>query len=72
MGPNYDKTLLAWYANFKKSYPTLDHDKYDERFKRMWEYYLLICAGAFRARRNQLWQVVYSKRGVLGGYKSVR
>jgi cyclopropane-fatty-acyl-phospholipid synthase len=72
MGPNYDKTLLAWYANFKKSYPKLDHDKYDERFKRMWEYYLLICAALFRARNTQLWQVMLSKRGVEPSYKSVR
>jgi cyclopropane-fatty-acyl-phospholipid synthase len=38
----------------------------------MWRYYLLACAGAFRARENQLWQIVFSKRGVGGGYKSVR
>ena len=34
-----------------------------ERFKRMWEYYLLSCAGAFRARDNQLWQIVLTKYG---------
>lgn len=72
LSTNYDKTLLAWYANFKKSYPNLDHQKYDQRFYRMWEYYLLMCAGAFRARKNQLWQVVLSKNGVEGGYKTVR
>jgi cyclopropane-fatty-acyl-phospholipid synthase len=72
MGANYDKTLMSWYANFKKSYPSLDHAKYDERFYRMWEYYLLVCAALFRARDVQLWQIVYSKRGVAGGYKSVR
>jgi len=72
LSTNYDQTLLAWYANFKKSYPNLDHAKYDQRFYRMWEYYLLMCAGAFRARKNQLWQIVISPRGVEGGYKSVR
>jgi len=72
LSTNYDKTLLAWYANFKKSYPNLDHTKYDQRFYRMWEYYLLMCAGSFRARKNQLWQIVLSPRGVEGGYKSVR
>ena len=72
MGANYDPTLMAWNANFQKSYPKLDHKKYDERFKKMWEFYLLACAGRFRARNIQLWQVVYSPNGVVGGYKAVR
>jgi cyclopropane-fatty-acyl-phospholipid synthase len=38
----------------------------------MWTYYLLSSAGSFRARRNQLWQIVYSKSGVPGGYSSER
>ncbi len=71
-GANYDKTLMAWYSNFKKSYSKLNHDIYDKRFYRMWEFYLLVCAGTFRARKNQLWQIVLSKNGVLGGYKSIR
>lgn len=37
----------------------------------MWSYYLLSCAGAFRARDLQLWQWVLSKQGVLGGYERV-
>lgn len=72
MSTNYDKTLLSWYDNFKKSYPKLDHKKYDKRFYRMWEFYLLVCAALFRSRTTQLWQIVLSKDGVVGGYKSVR
>jgi cyclopropane-fatty-acyl-phospholipid synthase len=72
MGINYDKTLLAWNENFQKSYPGLDRNKYDERFKRMWEFYLLVCAGLFRSRYTQLWQIVYSPYGVKDGYNSVR
>ena len=37
--------------------------RYDQRFKRMWEYYLLSCAGAFRARDIQVWQVVMTGHG---------
>ena len=66
-GEDYDPTLMAWNENFQKSYDSLK-DKYDERFKRMWEYYLLMCAGTFRSRRNQLWQLVLSKKGLKGGY----
>jgi cyclopropane-fatty-acyl-phospholipid synthase len=68
---DYDKTLLAWHANFENHWPILK-GKYDEKFHRMWDYYLLTCAGSFRARKNQLWQIVLSKNGVKGGYQSVR
>ncbi len=70
-GPNYDKTLMAWFSNFDASWPTLK-ENYPPTFYRMWKYYLLSCAGAFRAREIQLWQVVLSKSGVLGGYQTVR
>ncbi len=70
-GPDYDRTLVAWYHNFDQHWP-LYKDKYGERFYRMWKYYLLSLAGAFRARRIQLWQVVMSKDGVPGGYESMR
>ena len=70
-GAYYDTTLMAWHANFEKNWPNLKAN-YDERFYRMWRYYLLMCAGTFRARKNQLWQVVLSKKGVSGGYQSIR
>ncbi len=71
IGPDYDKTLMAWHRNFEEHWPWF-RDRYGERFYRMWRYYLLSCAGAFRARNIQLWQFVYSKTGVKGGYTPVR
>jgi cyclopropane-fatty-acyl-phospholipid synthase len=62
LGPHYDKTLLAWHGNFQREWPKLA-PKYGERFKRMWDYYLLACAGAFRARDIQLWQIALTKYG---------
>ncbi|MFH1650072.1 MAG: cyclopropane fatty acyl phospholipid synthase [Candidatus Woesearchaeota archaeon] len=70
-GIYYNNTLMAWYSNFKKNWPSLKKN-YSERFYKMWEYYLLSCAGSFRARKNHLWQIVLSKKGVRGGYVSVR
>jgi len=70
-GPDYDRTLMAWYHNFDLHWP-LYQKKYGTRFYRMWKYYLLSLAGAFRARRIQLWQVVMSKDGIPGGYESIR
>lgn len=67
-GADYDRTLLAWHARFEAAWPELNR-RYSERFHRMWRYYLLCCAGTFRARDNQLWQVVLSPRGVAGGYR---
>src|SRR3989338_1675396 len=68
-GAYYDPTLMAWYRNFERNWDKLSK-QYDKRFKRMWSYYLLACAGAFRARRTQLWQIVFSKKGIPGGYTS--
>ncbi|PIE01447.1 MAG: cyclopropane-fatty-acyl-phospholipid synthase [Acidobacteria bacterium] len=62
-GLYYEKTLLEWYKNFTANYHQIQ-DRYDERFFRMWTYYLLVSAASFRARKNQLWQVVLSKRGL--------
>lgn len=70
-GADYDKTLMAWCHNFEKNWDKIK-ENYDETFYRMWRYYLLACAGAFRARDIQLWQIVLSKSGVRGGYESVR
>jgi cyclopropane-fatty-acyl-phospholipid synthase len=70
-GPYYDPTLLAWYQNFKANWDRIKH-AYDGRFFRMWTYYLLACAGSFRARRNQVWQIVFSNNGVRSGYEGVR
>jgi cyclopropane-fatty-acyl-phospholipid synthase len=61
-GPHYVPTLRAWYANFEQAWPSL-RDKYGERFRRMWHYYLLGAAGGFRARHSQLWQVVFTRKG---------
>lgn len=70
-GADYDKTLMAWHQNFIKNWDTIKND-YDERFYRMWVYYLLSCAGSFRSRTNQLWQIVLSPHGVKSGYQSIR
>ncbi len=68
---HYDLTLLAWEERFRRSWPRFQ-SRYGERFHRMWRYYLLGCAGAFRARSIQLYQFVFSKDGVVGGYSAIR
>ena len=70
-GPDYDLTLCAWMEKFDSNWPDLA-EKYGERFYRMWRYYLLSCAGGFRARNIHTWQLVLSKNGLVGGYVPVR
>ena len=70
-GADYDRTLLSWHENFTRAWPQLQNT-YNERFRRMWEYYLLLSAGGFRARAMQLWQIVFSKNGLRGGYYAPR
>lgn len=70
-GADYDRTLQAWRANIEAAWDTLP-PRYDERFRRMWRFYLAGSMASFRTRRNQLWQLVLSPRGVPGGYVAVR
>jgi cyclopropane-fatty-acyl-phospholipid synthase len=65
-GPDYDRTLMAWHANVSESWADLPG--YDERVRRMWNFYLLVSAGGFRARYLQLWQVVLSRDGLPDAY----
>jgi cyclopropane-fatty-acyl-phospholipid synthase len=70
-GQDYDRTLMAWKKNFDAAWPQL-RSKYGDRFYRMWNYYLQCCAGFFRARQGQLWQLVLTKECRAGTYRSVR
>lgn len=71
IGADYDRTLMAWYERFVQNWPKIEHN-YSQRFFRMFSYYLNACAGAFRARDIQLWQVVFSPRGAEGGLRVAR
>lgn len=70
-GASYDCTLLAWEENVRRAWPRFQ-SQYGERFLRMWRYFLLSCAGAFRARDIQLYQFVFASGGVTGGYEHGR
>lgn len=59
-GPDYDKTLQKWYHNYINARENGNIIK-DDKFDKMWEFYLLSCAGNFRARKIQLWQFVFTK-----------
>lgn len=70
-GHDYDLTLMAWWKRFDAAWPQLKR-RYDMRFYRMWKYYLHSCAGFFRSRQGQLWQLVLTKRQRTAIYRSLR
>jgi cyclopropane-fatty-acyl-phospholipid synthase len=69
-GPDYDKTLMAWSNNIAGRWNEIPH--YDQKFQRMWHYYLMASAAGFRARSLQLWQIVMRRKGVAARYQPVR
>ena len=69
-GPDYDLTLMKWYQNINAKWNEIP--QYDERFRRMWNYYLLGSAAGFRARSLQLIQMVLRRPGRATKYRSVR
>jgi cyclopropane-fatty-acyl-phospholipid synthase len=62
IGEHYDPTLMAWWERFDAAWPKLE-SKYGNTFYRMWKFYLLGCAGGFRARETQLMQLVFTRVG---------
>ncbi|MBN1278383.1 MAG: cyclopropane fatty acyl phospholipid synthase [Chlorobium sp.] len=68
---DYYLTLTAWHKNFETHWNTIK-ERHSESFRRMWNYYLLSCAGAFKARSLQLWQILFSAEGLTGSYRAPR
>ena len=67
IGTDYDRTLMEWHGRFQRAWPDLQ-DRYGAllggRFKRMFEFYLLMSAGFVRSRRAQVWQMVLTPPGL--------
>jgi cyclopropane-fatty-acyl-phospholipid synthase len=58
---------MAWHTNIEQAWAELPG--YDDRFRRMWRFYLLVSAGGFRSRYIDLWQVVLSRDGLDDSYR---
>jgi cyclopropane-fatty-acyl-phospholipid synthase len=68
MGADYAPTLRAWHANLAANKDWVVA-RYGEKFYRIWSFYLLSCAGAFASRTYQMWQIVFARRGIPGGFQ---
>jgi cyclopropane-fatty-acyl-phospholipid synthase len=62
-GLDYARTLAAWRDQFRSAWPHLQPLGFDERFRRLWEYYLSYCEAGFRAGSIDVRQLVYAKAG---------
>ena len=58
---HYAQTLRLWRRNFADAWPGLDHTRYDERFRRMWKFYLASSEAAFEANGMNVAQVLLRK-----------
>jgi len=56
-GQSYSKTLRLWNAAFQARWPEVSGLGFDDRFKRMWEFYLTSCAAGFKSRSIDVTQI---------------
>ena len=66
LGFDYALTLQAWRERFEAAYPRLEALGYDERFRRLWRFYLAYCEGGFRERALSDVQILLAKPGYRG------
>ncbi|MFT4304370.1 MAG: class I SAM-dependent methyltransferase [Candidatus Woesearchaeota archaeon] len=72
-GEYYDTTLMNWNQRFNDNWDSIKHNfKHPDEFKRMMNYYFLICAASFRVGKNDLWHLVYTKPGHATDYQTYR
>ena len=60
-GQDYAKTLVSWRKNFREAWPNLMPLGFDDRFRRLWEYYLAYCEAGFLSGNIDVRQVVFAK-----------
>jgi cyclopropane-fatty-acyl-phospholipid synthase len=58
---HYTLTMQAWLQKFWEAYPSLDHQRYDNSFKRMWEYYLGCGIASSLYSQTALYQILFTK-----------
>src|SRR5207245_1878843 len=60
-GEDYARTLATWRDNFRAAWPNLTPLGFDERFRRLWEYYLAYCEAGFLSGNIDVRQIVFAK-----------
>jgi cyclopropane-fatty-acyl-phospholipid synthase len=60
-GQDYARTLAVWRESFRESWPRLTSLGFDDRFRRLWEYYLAYCEAGFMSGNIDVRQVIFAK-----------
>nr|WP_321253313.1 cyclopropane-fatty-acyl-phospholipid synthase family protein [uncultured Ruegeria sp.] len=60
-GKSYDLTLRRWYETFNAKWEEISQMGFDERFRRMWNYYLTACGAAFDTGNCDVTQITIAK-----------
>ena len=63
MTPHYERTLQEWQKNFNENFKEISRFGFDERFRRMWNYYFSYCIGGFAGRSIGSLQILLGKPG---------
>lgn len=61
IGSHYARTLKIWRRSFEASWPDIEALGFDERFRRMWRYYLAYCEAGFKTGRIDVLQAAFAK-----------
>ncbi|QBF32066.1 cyclopropane-fatty-acyl-phospholipid synthase family protein [Thalassococcus sp. S3] len=60
-GQSYDLTLRRWHETFNQKWDQIAEMGFDERFRRMWNYYLTSCASTFQSANCDVTQITISR-----------
>ncbi|MFY9212613.1 MAG: cyclopropane-fatty-acyl-phospholipid synthase family protein [Aestuariivita sp.] len=60
-GPSYDLTLRRWHETFNEKWDQVAEQGFDERFRRMWNFYLTSCASTFQSGNCDVTQITISR-----------
>ena len=60
-GQDYARTLADWRVRFHDAWPRIQPLGFDDRFKRLWEFYFHYCEAGFRSGNIDVRQLVYAK-----------
>ena len=60
-GPDYGRTLACWKERFEQNWTRIHQYGFDERFRRLWRYYLGYCEGGFNGGAIDVAQFAFVK-----------
>ena len=60
-GMDYARTLAHWHSDFEAAWPQIAAQGFDERFRRLWRFYLAYCEAGFRAGATDVYHFLLEK-----------